>query len=209
MKIFLTNHCNLNCVYCFKDKRKKEPSFEEILIQIRRARKKVLFKGGEPLERKDILDILKYAESKGLKIELETNAYYLTSEIINLIDEVHLVFDSINFNDWKRTTRSDRKTYDKSLKNIKLLVRSGKKIYLNTLLTTINIHSLMETKKFCDENNIILRIFENPPAKGFEESNRLFVPIEKAKFLGKGVIYKKSKPKVSTKERLKYRKDRN
>jgi MoaA/NifB/PqqE/SkfB family radical SAM enzyme len=190
MKIFLTNHCNLNCVYCFKDKRKKEPSLEEILAQIKRARKKVLFRGGEPLERKDILEILKYAKSRRLKIELETNAFYLNKKIISLVNEIHLVFDSVNFEDWKKTTRSSKKVFDKSLWNIKLASRRGKKIYLNALLTSINLNSLQETKDFCDKYNITLRIFENPPVRGFEESNRLFVPIKKARFLGHGVIYK-------------------
>jgi MoaA/NifB/PqqE/SkfB family radical SAM enzyme len=208
MKIFLTNLCNLNCVYCFKDKRKKEPSFEEILVQIKKSRKKVLFKGGEPLERKDILEILKHTKSRGLKIEIETNAFYLNEKIIDLVDEIHLVFDSVIFGDWKKTTRSSKKVFDKSLRNIKLASRMGKKIYLNALLTSINLNSLQETKDFCDKYGITLRIFENPPVKGFEESNRLFVPIERAKFLGKGVIYKKSKPKAFNKEKIRFRKNR-
>lgn len=197
MKVFLTNRCNLKCVYCFKDKRKKEPTFDEIISQINKAKKVVLLRGGEALIREDILKILRYAKSRKLKIELETNAYYLTKEILNLIDEIHLVFDSINFHDWQKTTRSTKKVYNKSLKNIKIAVKAGKKIYLNTLLTTINLNSLAETKKFCDDNGIILRIFENPPVKGFEESN-----------VRPSDICHQSKPKIMTKERLRYRKNK-
>lgn len=193
MKIFLTNKCNLNCVYCFKDKRKREPELSSIIKQIKRARKKILLKGGEPLLRKDLLDILKFAKSRGLKIGLETNGILLNKKIISYIDEVYFVFDSSNFNEWKKITQKERSDFNKSLSAIKLAKKLGKKVYIDSLLTKLNLNSLKETKDFCDKYGLILRIIENPLKPGFSYSNSISVPIKEAKFLGsRNVIYVKA-----------------
>src|SRR3989344_3371113 len=127
MKIFLTNKCNLNCVYCFKDKRKKEPELCEIIKKINQADKEVIFKGGEPLLRRDILTILKYAKSRNVRISLETNGILLDKTALRYINKLYFVFDTINFCEWRKITRKTKKEFEKSEKAIKLAKSLGKK----------------------------------------------------------------------------------
>ncbi len=208
MKIFLNNKCNLNCVYCFKDKRKKESTIEEIIKKINRARKKVIFKRGEPLLRKDILDILKYAKLRNLKVGLETNGILLSKEILKYIDEIYFVLDTINFEDWKKITRKTKKEFNRIIKAIKLAKKLRKEIYVDSLLTLLNFNSLEKTKKFCDKYNLKLRVIENPIIPGFEYSNSIRLPLQKAKFLGKNVEYIRTKKTLLNKEKLRFYKKR-
>jgi len=208
MKVFLTNRCNLDCIYCFKDKRKKEPELNEIIRKISKARKKIILKGGEPLVRKDILDILKYAKSRKLKIGLETNGILLNNKILKYADELYFVFDTINFEDWKRITKKDRKSYNKSIKGILLAKKANKKVYIDSLLTKLNFKSLEKTKEFCDKNGFILRVLENKSVSGFDYNDSIALGIEYAKkILGKdkNIIYICApKKRLSNKEKPKY-----
>ena len=190
MRIFLTNKCNLNCVYCFKDKRKREPELSSIIQQIKKARKKILIRGGEPLLRGDISYILQFAKSRGLKIGLETNGILLNKDILSYLDEVYFVFDSFCFDEWRKITQKGRNEFNKSLGAIQLAKKLGKKVYIDSLLTKLNFNSLNKTKDFCDKYGLILRIIENPLKPGFSYNNRISVPIKEARFLGsKNVIY--------------------
>jgi MoaA/NifB/PqqE/SkfB family radical SAM enzyme len=196
IKVFLTSKCNLNCDYCFEDKRKREPEFSSIIAQIKRARKKVFLKGGEPMLRKDILKILRFAKSRGLEIRLETNGVLLDKKILPYVDELCFVFDSSNFGAWARITRKGRKEFNKSVKAIKMAKRFGNKVYVDSLLTKLSLNSLVETKEFCDKNGAILRVLENPIREGFDYSNSIAVPLKEARFLGKNnVIYVKAPKK--------------
>lgn len=209
MKIFITNKCNLNCVYCFKDKRKKEPGLDEILSEIRKARKKVIFRGGEPLMRRDVLEILKYARARRLKVGLETNGILLSKRILRYVDELYFVLDTIVFKDWRKITKKGKEEFNKSMKGIKLAKRLGKKVYVDSLLTKLNFDSLKETKKFCGKYCLILRVIENPSVSGFKYNDSMNLPISRACFLGKeGIIYVKAKKRLLNAKKLKYYKKR-
>jgi MoaA/NifB/PqqE/SkfB family radical SAM enzyme len=84
--------CNLNCQACFNRNsfarmdRSLSPSLEtsllkEIIDEIARLKiRRIRFTGGEPLLRPDIYDLLDYAKSKGLRVDLNSNGI--------LIDEI-------------------------------------------------------------------------------------------------------------------------
>ena len=204
MKIFLTNKCNLNCVYCFKDKRKKEPELNEIIKNINKAKKEVIFKGGEALVRKEILNLLKYAKLRGLITGIETNGILLNKKILKFVNKIYFVLDTIKFEDWKKITRKSRKDFDKSIKGLRLAKRLGKEIYVDVLLTKLNYNSLRETRNFCKNLRVRLRVIENKSLPGFDYNNSINLPISSAKFLGKEVIYIK-KPRKNLLNIKKYR----
>jgi MoaA/NifB/PqqE/SkfB family radical SAM enzyme len=69
MNIMLTNHCNLNCKYCFAhdsidNKNKKEVSFENFKYYIsfikKNKYKKLNLIGGEPTLHTKFFDLLEY-----------------------------------------------------------------------------------------------------------------------------------------------------
>ena len=83
-----TNACNMYCDHCYRDagcKAEEELSTEEartMLEQIARANFKIMiFSGGEPLMRPDIVELVEYASSLGLRPVFGTNGTLLTLEL--------------------------------------------------------------------------------------------------------------------------------
>ena len=88
--IHLTEKCNLNCTYCYENKKNKEISFESIkdLIDYEISRKQaysiIVFYGGEPLLKKNMIkDTIEYINTKKSK----TNFYYGITTNGTLLDE--------------------------------------------------------------------------------------------------------------------------
>ncbi|MFW9875712.1 MAG: radical SAM protein [Candidatus Thorarchaeota archaeon] len=81
----VTNKCNLSCKHCYRDAGKEfsnELTTKEgiaLIDEIVKAKFQMLvFSGGEPLIRSDILTLTKHAVVKGLRPVYGTNGYYLT-----------------------------------------------------------------------------------------------------------------------------------
>ena len=77
----VTRRCNLRCVHCYSQSEDRnyrgELSFEEGKALIDDLAEfgspVILFSGGEPLIRPDILDLIRYAAGKGLRAVVSTN----------------------------------------------------------------------------------------------------------------------------------------
>ena len=74
-----TNACNMYCAHCYRDagcKADEELSTDEaknLLNQIARAGFKIMiFSGGEPLMRPDILELVKHAANLNLQFSAQT-----------------------------------------------------------------------------------------------------------------------------------------
>jgi len=88
--IELTSKCNFKCVHCYLDNchDKPELSFNEIkyiLDQLANAGMLTIFlSGGEPLLRKDFVDIYLYAKKLGFLIVIFTNGFLLNDKLLNV-----------------------------------------------------------------------------------------------------------------------------
>lgn len=83
-----TNQCNMFCDHCYRDascKFEEELNTEEgkaLLDEIAKAGFKIMiFSGGEPLMRPDIVELVKHATSLGLKPVFGTNGTLITPEL--------------------------------------------------------------------------------------------------------------------------------
>ncbi len=91
-ELFLTDNCNLRCVSCacWRSNTKDELSMAEwqnVLDQLVAMRMyKVNFTGGEPLLRKDAVDIIGYGKQAGIRhIHLNSNAILLTPDKVDAV----------------------------------------------------------------------------------------------------------------------------
>jgi Predicted Fe-S oxidoreductases len=89
-----TNACNMYCDHCYRDagcKAEEELSTAEaktMLEQIVKAGFKIMiFSGGEPLMRPDIIELVAYAKSLGLRPVFGTNGTLLTVEMAKRLKE--------------------------------------------------------------------------------------------------------------------------
>lgn len=127
--IKVTNRCNLKCEYCYADSGNADSSSEltvgeidNLLKSIDEPYEKIIVTGGEPLIRKDILDIIKVCKKYG-KVQLLTNGTIgdkeLYEKIVDLVDSIQISIDSNEkaYHDKNRGAGS----FDRAVKNARLI----------------------------------------------------------------------------------------
>ncbi|HIC91723.1 MAG TPA: radical SAM protein [Syntrophaceae bacterium] len=161
--IEITYRCNLNCVHCYcnlaasnKVAARKELNYEEICDIIDQVVEQgclwLLFTGGEPLIRKDFIDIYTYAKKKGLIIILFTNGTLITPEIANYLKEwppfsVEISLYGITKETYESVTRT-RGSFDRCIEGIHLLLEKKIPLKLKTTVMTINLHEIWDIKRY-------------------------------------------------------------
>jgi len=167
----LQSSCNLFCRYCyFSDNYPDSPKgdndlqietilnfitkFEEGLIS------RVFIAGGEPLLIKSLPNLIKSLKTSGCKIIICTNGLPLTNArlstfLCEYVDAVSISLDSheAEYNDYWRVDKS-RRGWSSVVEGIKTLLfakknyKSNIKIGVYTVLTKMNLYSILETAKF-------------------------------------------------------------
>ena len=101
----MTQRCNLKCVHCYAHA--VEPSSHKDPISTDQAKiiiddlaqfgaPVMLFSGGEPLVREDLVDLAKYATSKGMRAVISTNGTLITKAKARELKEVGLSYVGIS-----------------------------------------------------------------------------------------------------------------
>lgn len=172
LRITLTNRCNVNCLYCHHDgmvTSKDEMTAEEIYTICKIAKSigviKIRLSGGEPLIRKDIVEIIDKIGSLGFKdVAMTTNGILLGKYAEDLknagLDRVNVSLDTLNRETYKFITKKD---YLESAKaGILKAVEVGLyPVKINmVIMKDINQNEIKDMFKFCKENNIVLQLIE-------------------------------------------------
>jgi radical SAM protein with 4Fe4S-binding SPASM domain len=149
--------CNLNCAHCgaVKEKYEEELTTEQIKDLINQlANKKVKFfaaTGGEPLLRKDILEVMSYASEKGIKTGLATNGFFINEEKAKKIKDAGILSIQVSLDGTERThnrIRGNNSSYQNAISGIKYLQKEKIKIVsVATTVTPMNFNDLKELKK--------------------------------------------------------------
>ena len=101
----MTQRCNLKCVHCYAHA--VEPSKHKDPISTDQAKTIIddlaqfgapvmLFSGGEPLVREDLVELAKYATSKGMRAVISTNGTLITKAKARELKEVGLSYVGIS-----------------------------------------------------------------------------------------------------------------
>lgn len=94
--------CNMDCKFCFANWRenRKQLSLEKVISIIDKLKEygieAINLTGGDPLLRKDIVQICKHCKDLGIMIIMSTNAIELLNneEVLKYIDSINLPLDS-------------------------------------------------------------------------------------------------------------------
>ena len=179
LRLAVNEICNLRCIYCmpetgidFKPNHKilsKSEIFKLLQITTDLGVSKIRFTGGEPLLRKDILDIIKFTKniSTVKSIHLTTNGLLLASMLDELegsgLTGVNISLDTLNSEKYKVISRRDslsevinslNKAIEHNILKIKINVVAMRDFNDNELEDFINL-----TKK----NKITVRFIELMP----------------------------------------------
>lgn len=184
LRISLTERCNLRCLYCMPDwnckelnrenrnESREEITLEEIreLVQLFASLgiKKVRLTGGEPLLRKDILEIVnEISKTQGIEeVTLTTNGILLENMIENLekagIKRVNISLDTLDEYEYRKITRGG--DIEKVLRAIEKCLNLGIKVKINCVITNFqNLNSLEKLLELTIKSDIDLRFIEMMP----------------------------------------------
>ena len=179
LRVSLTELCNLRCRYCMPEdgvcKKNHEDMLtqEEILNVIKAASKigitKIRLTGGEPLVKKNIVDIVREIKKiDGIEeICMTTNGVLLDKYALDLkkagLDRINISLDTLNKDKFKYITRIGE--LDNTLKNINKAIEVGfKKIKINVVLIGgFNDDEIIDFTKLTFEKPIDVRFIELMP----------------------------------------------
>jgi radical SAM protein with 4Fe4S-binding SPASM domain len=168
----LTFRCNLRCVHCYCNLPSSDPNAIEgemktdevlsILDQIAEAGCLwFLITGGEPLLRKDTLEILIHAKKEGLITSLFTNGTLVTPAIADRLAEwqphsVEITLYGATQKTYERITRVPG-SFHRCMRGIELLLDRSVPLALKTMAMTLNQEEIFEIKAFAEERGLKFR----------------------------------------------------
>ena len=160
----ITQRCNLKCKHCYAAgvaDISQELTHEEALRAIDGFAAfgcpVLLFSGGEPFIREDILELATYARQKGLRVVFSTNGTCITEEIAKKIAAIGVSYVGISIDGVRETHDAFRGVpgaYERSLAAIRHCREAGVKVGLRVTLTRANVKEIPSIFQLMREENI-------------------------------------------------------
>lgn len=160
----ITQRCNLKCKHCYAAgvaDISQELTHEEALRAIDGFAAfgcpVLLFSGGEPFIREDILELATYARQKGLRVVFSTNGTCITEEIAKKIAAIGVSYVGISIDGVRETHDAFRGVpgaYERSLAAIRYCREARVKVGLRVTLTRANVKEIPSIFQLMREENI-------------------------------------------------------
>ena len=156
-------HCGSSCGYKIPDDEISAEDLKRTLLEIHEkyGAENVFLTvtGGEPLMRKDLFDIMKYATDLGFHWGMTTNGMLINESIIKKMRETKFESISISLDGLKETHESFRKvpgSFDKIMHAIELLqnLETLKSLQITTVANKKNLHELEDIYKLLQDIGI-------------------------------------------------------
>ena len=179
LRLAVNEHCNLRCIYCMPEEgapfldQAQLLSTNEIKIILRAMSdlgvKKVRFTGGEPLLRKDIIDLIKYSSQRSIfeSVHITTNGLLLSNYIDELeqagLNGINISLDTLDAEKFKKITRRDE--FQKVIKGLNAAILSDiKHIKVNVVaMRDFNQNEILDFVELTKTNDITVRFIELMP----------------------------------------------
>ncbi len=181
LRISVTSHCNLNCVYCNPVISKFEMSDDDLIKIIKAAAlagvKKISWTGGEPTVKKGLAEIIKTARELGIqKQSMTTNGvlfYKKAQELKNAgLTRVNISLDTLDAAEYKSITKRDALPY--VLKSIETGINIFGKLKIHHVVTRKNIHTIPQFIDFAQQygDRLTIRFLELVPCNNASENDK-------------------------------------
>ncbi len=182
LRVQVNASCNFKCFFCHMegtDENLSQMTVEQIREVMEAARKlgirRVKFTGGEPLLRRDFLEIVKVTkEVIGGDISVTTNGYFLKDMANKLkdsgLDRINISLHGINRESFKFVTSVDG--YDRVVEGIKSAVDAGlNPVKLNmVVLKGVNDSLILDLIDFSNEVGANVQLIELEASREEEDS---------------------------------------
>jgi MoaA/NifB/PqqE/SkfB family radical SAM enzyme len=146
----VTRACNLRCVHCYahatEKSHEKELSTKEgfaLLDDLAEfGAPVVLFSGGEPLVRKDLIDLASYAVNRGMRAVISTNGTLITKTMAKALRQVGLSYVGVSLDGLKEVNdrfRGKAGAFREAMQGILNCREQGLKVGLRFTLNRMNV----------------------------------------------------------------------
>lgn len=154
----MTRRCNLKCVHCYSasadidypDELTTEEGKKLIDDLAAFGSPVILFSGGEPLMRQDLLELAQYATDKGMRAVISTNGTLITKEIAAKLRNIGLSYVGVSLDGLEKTHdrfRGMKGTFGKAMKGIRNCREAGIKVGIRF---TVNKRNLADVPAMFD-----------------------------------------------------------
>jgi len=200
VRVSVTDRCDFRCTYCMSEDMEFLPKKDVLSLEeldrlcntfIDLGVKKLRITGGEPLVRKNIMQLFSNLGKKlgqGLEeLTLTTNGSQLDRYAKDLFDNgvrrINVSLDSLEKKKFKKITRIG--DLDKVINGIMVAKKAGLKIKINTVaLKGINDNEILNLVNWCGENKFALTFIEVMPMGEIGEKRAdQYMPLTEVKSL--------------------------
>jgi MoaA/NifB/PqqE/SkfB family radical SAM enzyme len=190
----ISNSCNLSCSYCWfhsktaadkyysenwKKQKIKLKRFKELVDDLYELNTELIFfsGAGEPLTHPDVIEMAEYVKSKGIHLQLFTNAVLLNNEYSKMLvdmslDEIYCSISASNSKTYEKLhPSSDKKNFRKIQENISFLSsykkqksKSLPRIIVIEVINKLNYKGALEMIKWANEvgaNDVRFQLMHN------------------------------------------------
>jgi len=191
-ELAVTYRCNLKCAFCYagcnltqnpinSDKELTTKELKKIISKIINQAKapSISFTGGEPVLRKDLPELICYAKTLGMRVNLISNGTLIDKKKVDEMVSAGLDSAQISIEGTDAKTHDylvgKQGAFEKSLEAISLLKKTGIHTHTNTTLSRINIEQANQFPEFV-RNQLDLKKFSMNmmiPSGSVSENNSL------------------------------------
>jgi 12,18-didecarboxysiroheme deacetylase len=161
----VTRRCNLNCIHCYaqagEDAAEQELSTAEgkrLLDDLTRfGVPVVLFSGGEPLVRRDLVELAAYSVEKGMRAVISTNGTLITRSLAAELKGVGLSYVGISLDGMREVNdrfRGVKGAFDLALAGIEHCQQAGIKVGLRFTINRMNVEEIPAIFDLLEERDI-------------------------------------------------------
>lgn len=161
----VTRACNLKCIHCYAQAvdhmHEKELAHEQGLALIDDLAAfevpVILFSGGEPLMRPDLLELAGYAVEKGMRAVISTNGTLITKDKAKELREVGLSYVGVSLDGMEAVNdrfRGKKGAFRDALAGIKNCQDVGLKVGLRFTINSMNVMEIPRIFDLLEENHI-------------------------------------------------------
>ncbi len=164
--IDITYRCNYNCPYCyvgcFSDAIRRELSKKEIFSVIDELAKLdvlvLCLCGGEPTLRKDLFDIIQYANEKGIDVNMVTNGSLISDNFASKLAESGIAAVQVSLDGSKPEIMEKLRpkgSYDRAINAIKNLTEYSIPTIVSFCSTRLNINDFPNTVELGEKLGVL------------------------------------------------------
>ncbi|CAI6081467.1 GTP 3',8-cyclase [Paenibacillus sp. JJ-100] len=163
VSIILTKRCNLKCTHCIVDAKAEDfidhlntEQLKEVIDKVKAADpRNITLTGGEPMVRKDFMEILEHTYHKfNGKITLMTNGTLINpanvGAIVKMVSNINISIDGVD--EASCSLVRGKGVFNKVIRTVRLLQQNGfNKISLSMVLTKNNANVVTQFHELCEE----------------------------------------------------------